>query len=75
LDLLELDANLIRKLLLRHSNHPTTMADPFPNMGVYWMFHSTLRAVLSVTLIISKKRAKIATAGIMSKKISRTAEN
>jgi hypothetical protein len=66
LDLLELDANLVRQLLLCHSNHPTTMADPFPNMGVYRVLHSILRADVSVMLTLSKKRAKVTTASGLS---------
>jgi hypothetical protein len=30
-------------LLLRHSNHPTAVADTFADMGVYRMLHTSLQ--------------------------------
>ena len=42
LDLLELDPNLIRQLLLRHANHPTTMTNALANMRVYRVLHNRL---------------------------------
>jgi len=39
-DLLELDANTVAKLPLGHSQRPAAMADPPPNMNIYWMSHT-----------------------------------
>ncbi|MCH8951617.1 MAG: hypothetical protein IID49_05770, partial [Proteobacteria bacterium] len=39
LDLLELDANLVAKLLLGHAHHPTALANPLSNVNIYWMLH------------------------------------
>ncbi len=42
LDLLKLDADPFRELLLGHPHHPAAVADPFPDVNINRMRHGTL---------------------------------
>src|SRR5690606_1008111 len=56
LDLLELDADTLGELLLRHTHHPAAMTDALADVDVHWMLHHSLPFTTTETVYAINRR-------------------